>query len=118
MTTTVPNIQTLQTAIESRDADGVAAWYEADAVLTIADRDHPPATPQVYRGAEQIHRYYADVCSRNINHRVTDIVVDTSHLAFIQHCRYPDGNAVVCATVAELNGSLIHRQTVVQAWDA
>jgi len=117
-TKTTPDISTLSSAIVARDADGVLAWYRDDATLTIIDRDHPPAAPQVFSGAEQIAAYYRDICGRNMEHEVRDAVVTDGGLAYAQHCRYPDGTAVVCVTVATTVDGKIHSQTAVQAWDA
>jgi hypothetical protein len=117
-TPTAPDISTLSRAIEARDADGVLGWYEADATLTLFDRDHPPAAPLVFTGAEQIGAYYRDVCGRNIQHQVTDAVATDDGLAYTQRCRYPDGLEVVCVTVATTRAGKIHTQTAIQVWDS
>jgi SnoaL-like domain len=116
-TSTFP-ITGLSTAIEGRDADAIASWYAADAVLTVLDRDHPPTQPAVYRGAGQIQAYYRDVCGRNIKHQVRDAVATDSGFGFTQHCRYPDGLQVVCSTIAVTRDGKIHRQTAIQVWDS
>jgi hypothetical protein len=113
-----PDISNLGRAIESRDADGVLAWYAPDAVLTLLDRDHPPSAPLVFTGAEQIGAYYRDVCGRNIEHQVRDAVVTADGLGYTQHCRYPDGVGVVCTTVATLHDGRIRTQTAIQVWDS
>jgi ketosteroid isomerase-like protein len=112
------DISTLAKAIENRDAEGVLAWYRDDAVLTLIDRDHPPAAPLVFAGAEQIGTYYRDLCGRNIEHQVRDVVATADGLAYAQHCRYPEGAGVVCTTVATLRDGRIQTQTAVQAWDS
>jgi SnoaL-like domain len=112
------DIHALRTAIEARDADGVAAWYAPDAALTILDRDHPPAAPTVHRGLDAIRAYYQDICCRNVSHKVRDAVSTPEGFAFTQHCSYPDGTAVVCATVARTQGGKISSQTAVQVWDS
>src|SRR3954469_4957931 len=113
-----PDITGLGHAIESRAAGGGLAWFTADAPLPILDRDHPPAAPLVFTGTEQIGAYYRDVCGRNIEHEVRDAVITADGLAYTQHCRYPDGLAVVCATVATTRGGRIRTQTAIQAWDS
>ncbi len=118
MITTAPDTRALQHAIETRDAAGVLAWYTDDAVVTLVDRDHPPAAPQVFTGSAEIGTYYTDICGRNIEHTVDGMVVDAAGLAYLQRCRYPDGAQVTCATVALLTGGRISRQTIVQAWDS
>jgi hypothetical protein len=104
-------------AIESRNAEAIAARYAEDATLTLLDRDNRPSSPQVLNGRDDIAAYYRDVCGRNIQHQVRDAVSSPTGLAFAQHCRYPDGTKVVCATVAVVKDGLIVRQTAVQTWD-
>jgi hypothetical protein len=116
MTTT--QIHSLSHSIESRDADGILSWYDPNAVLTVLDRDHPPAAPLVFTGADEIGAYYRDVCGRNIQHDVRDAVATGDGLAYTQHCRYPDGARVICVTVATLRDEKIHTQTAVQVWDS
>jgi len=117
-TSAAVDIAALRTAIEARDADGVAAWYAPDASLTILDRDHPPAAPAVHRGLDAIRAYYQDICGRNVNHQVRDVVATPDGFAFTQHCSYPDGTAVLCATVARTQDGKIRSQTAVQVWDS
>jgi hypothetical protein len=117
-TQTTPDTGSLIRAIESRDADGVLAWYRADATLIVLDRDHPPAAPLVLSGIEQIGAYYRDVCGRDIHHEVRGALSTAQGLAYTQHCRYPDGAAVVCATIATTRGGKIHSQTAIQVWDS
>ena len=116
-TTSAPDITGLRAAIENRDADGISAWYAEDAVLTVLDRDHPPSAPGVHTGRAAIHAYYQDVCGRDIAHEVRDAIATADGLAFTQHCRYPDGTAVLCTTVAGVRGGKIRHQTAVQVWD-
>jgi ketosteroid isomerase-like protein len=112
------DLTSLVEAITSRDAAGVAAWYADDATLTLHDKDHPPAAPQVYAGREQIEAYFRDVCGRNVEHQVRDVVADGNGFAFAQDCRYPDGTAVVCVTVGAVQGDRIQHQTISQSWDS
>ena len=112
------DIGALSRAIESRDAEGVLARYADDAILTVLDRDHPPAAPLVFSGADQIGTYYRDVCGRNIKHEVRDAVATSDGLAYTQHCRYPDGLDVVCVTVATTRDGKIRTQTAIQVWDS
>jgi hypothetical protein len=79
---------------------------------------NPPAAPTTYRGLEEIGAYYRDICGRNIEHSVEDLVSTDDGLGYTQRCRYPDGTRVVCVTVARLVDGKITRQTAVQVWDA
>jgi hypothetical protein len=115
---TTPDIAGLSAAIEARDAAGILTWYAEDASLSVLDRDHPPAAPAVYQGLDAIGAYYREVCGRNIAHQVRDAVATADGLGFTQHCSYPDGATVLCATIATVRAGKIHRQTAVQVWDA
>jgi ketosteroid isomerase-like protein len=115
---TTIDLSALSKAIETRDADGLLAWYADDATLTVLDKDHPPAAPLVFAGTGAIGAYYHDVCSRNIEHEVRDALNTADGLAYTQHCRYPDGTAVVCATVATTRDGRIKSQTAIQVWDS
>ena len=121
MTTTATNSSldtaALVSAVEHRDADVITALYAADATVTIVDRDHPPASPWVLSGREEIGSYFRDICGRNIDHTVSKLVADAGGLGFEQHCRYPEGNRVICVAVATVEGGLITRQTIAQSWD-
>jgi ketosteroid isomerase-like protein len=115
---TTIDLSALSKAIEARNADGVLAWYADDATLTVLDKDHPPATPLVLAGTDAIGAYYRDVCSRNIEHEVRDALSTADGLAYTQQCHYPDGTAVVCATVATTRDGRIKNQTAIQVWDS
>jgi hypothetical protein len=121
MTTTTNSapvdVDALRRAIEGRDADGVLAAYGPDSTLTLLDRDHPPSAPLVHTGLDAIGRYYRDICGRNIEHSVRSVVATADGLGYTQHCRYPDGTAVVCVTVATVRAGRIQDQTAIQVWD-
>ena len=112
------DVTNLGSAIESRDAEGILSWYADDATLTVFDQNHPPAAPARYQGLEEIGAYYRDVCGRNIDHQVRDAIGTATGLAFTQHCTYPDGNGVLCSSVAVLKNGKITQQTAVQVWDS
>jgi hypothetical protein len=116
-TTSRSDTTALLDAIVRRDADAVTGWYAADATISIVDRDHPPASPQVIAGRDAISTYFHEICGRNIDHTVPVVVADAGGLAFEQHCRYPEGTLVVCVTVATVVDGLITRQTIAQSWD-
>ena len=104
-------------AIEGRDAETLSGLYAADATISIVDRDHPPADPQVLSGRAEIEAYFRDICGRNIDHTVPQLVADAHGVAFEQHCRYPEGNRVVCVAVARVDDGRITSQTIAQSWD-
>jgi SnoaL-like domain len=104
-------------AIEERDATKQLAAYAEDAEVTLVDQAARPSSPRVLRGKDEIRGWIEDVCGRDMTHRVGPSVQDASGAAFTETCRYPDGTAVLCATVLELDGGRIARQVGVQAWD-
>ncbi|MFL5825106.1 MAG: nuclear transport factor 2 family protein [Thermoleophilaceae bacterium] len=108
----------LRRAIEERDSQALTRLYADDAVVSIVDRDNPPSNPTVVRGREAIGAYFAELCGRDITHKVDPIVQQDETAAFEQHCQYPDGSRVLCIGVLELSDGLIARQTGLQAWDA
>jgi ketosteroid isomerase-like protein len=111
------NAEAFRRGIEERDAATLLALYAPDAELQVVDRNDQPSKPKVIRGRAAIGDYYADVCGRDMAHHVERLVVGGDGAAFIQSCRYPDGAAVRCVAVLDLDGGLITRQSGVQAWD-
>jgi len=112
------SLPALSRAIETRDSKAMRAFYADDARVRIIDRDHPPSRPLEIAGAKAIGAYFDDVCGRTMTHKVENGCVSADRLAFTQACAYPDGARVFCSAMAELNGGVIARQTIVQAWDA
>ncbi len=104
-------------AVEERDSDTQVAMYAPDATVTIADRITQPGSPRVLSGLEEIRAWIEDVDGRDMTHRVLHSVSDEHGGAFAEACQYRDGTNVLCATVFELDGGSISRQTIVQAWD-
>ena len=107
----------LKRAVEGRKADALAAMYADDAVLHVIDRDNPPSAPRKLHGKQAIAEYHADVCGRDMTHKIESGVATGNRLAFTQSCAYPDGTKVFCSAMVELKGGKIAQQTVVQAWD-
>jgi ketosteroid isomerase-like protein len=118
ITPTTDDLAAFAAAVETRDADALLAWYAPDVTMTLLDRDHPPTAPHVFEGVDAVGTYLRDVCGRNIEHQVSDLLATADGLAFVQRCRYPDGTGVVCTSVAALHEGRIRRQTTVQVWDA
>jgi len=104
-------------ATEERDASTQVSMYSQDATVTVADRINQPSSPRVIRGREQIKGWIEEVTGRDMTHAVQHTVEDEAGAAYTVACRYPDGTNVLCATVLELQGGSIARQTVLQVWD-
>jgi ketosteroid isomerase-like protein len=116
-TTTTFDLGQLADAIEARDAARQTELYAPDATVTISDRLSQPGAPRVIQEREAIASWIKDTCAREMTHSVGGRVQDDGGAAFVVKCQYADGTNVVCATVLELAGGLIVKQTVVQAWD-
>lgn len=116
-TTATFDLDRFARAAEERDASTQLSMYAPSAVVTVVDKVSPPGSPRVLRTPEQIESWLKDTYSRDMKHSVQHRVRDESGAAYTQACRYPDGTNVLCATVIELDGEAISRQTVVQAWD-
>ena len=115
--TTTFDLDRFARAAQERDASTQLSMYGADATVTIADKVAQPGSPRVLHGHEEIEAWLQDTYSRDMTHSVGHRVKDEAGAAYTQACRYADGTNVLCATVIELDGGLITRQTVVQAWD-
>ncbi|MCW3063145.1 MAG: nuclear transport factor 2 family protein [Solirubrobacterales bacterium] len=112
------DLDALRRAVEERDAAAQASNYAEDAVVESVDHEHPPSRPLTLRGREQIAAHLADVCARDMTHRVIGAVGDDEHAAYQVACEYPDGTRVLCSTLVELRDGRIVRERWVQAWDS
>jgi ketosteroid isomerase-like protein len=116
--TTTFDAAALKRAIENRDAEALLGLYADDAVVEVADHEHPPAAPSRAAGKDALRAVFADVYGRDMTHRVGPIAVDGESVGYIVRCAYPDGTRVLCSAVAELRDGRIARETGVQAWDS
>jgi ketosteroid isomerase-like protein len=109
--------EALRRGIEERDAATLLGLYAQDAELHVMDRNDQPSHPNIVRGRAAIGEYFADVCGRDMTHKLERLVVTGDNAAFIQDCSYPSGARVRCVAVLDLKDGLITRQSGVQAWD-
>jgi hypothetical protein len=109
--------EALRRSIEERDAATLLSLYAEDAELHVVDSRDQPSHPKIIRGRAAIGEYYADVCGRDMTHKIERLVVGETGAAFVQACQYPSGARVMCAAVLDLSGGLITRLSGVQAWD-
>jgi hypothetical protein len=116
-TTTNFDLERFARAAQERDASTQLSMYGPGAEVTIADKISQPGSPRVLRTREEIKSWLEDMYGRDMTHSVKHRVKDETGAAYTQACRYPDGTNVLCATVIELDGGTIARQTVVQVWD-
>jgi ketosteroid isomerase-like protein len=111
------DFEALRRAIEQSDADSLTNFYAEDAEVLTVNRNTTPSSPQVLRGKEAITEYLADVCGRDMTHRVENEVVGQDRIAFNEACEYPDGLRVLGAVTLEVRNGEIVRQVNVEAWD-
>ena len=111
------DFEALSRAIEQSDADSLTSFYAEEAEMITVNRNTTPSSPQVLRGKEAIAEYLADVCGRDMTHRIENEVVGEDRAAFNWACEYPDGTKVLAAETVELRDGMIVRQVSVQAWD-
>lgn len=104
-------------AIEGRDPESQVIAFSADAELTVIDHEHPPSNPLVLRGADALRAHFADVCARDMTHKVTTATAADDRLTVELTCRYTDGTQVACLSVSGLAEGRISWQRGVQAWD-
>jgi ketosteroid isomerase-like protein len=109
--------EALRRGIEERDAATLLHLYAEDAELHVVDRNDQPSHPKIVRGRAAIGEYFADVCGRDMTHRIERLVIGDGTAAFVQACQYPGGGRVLCLAVLDLQDGLIVRQSGVQAWD-
>jgi len=109
--------EALRRSIEERDAATLLGLYAEDAELHVVDRTDQPSHPKIIRGRAAIGEYYADVCGRDMTHKIERLVVGDDGAAFVQACQYPSGARVLCTAVLDLEDGLITRLSGVQAWD-
>ena len=109
--------QALRRGIEERDAGTLLGLFAEDAELRITDHIDQPSKPKVIRGREAIGAYLADIFGRDMTHTLERLVVSDDGAAFVQACRYPGGERVLCTAVLDLRDGMITRESCVQAWD-
>ena len=117
-TTATFDTEALRRAEESADAEGLLALIADDAVIESVDSEHPPSSPLVLRGKDEIGAFLRDVSSRDMKHRVDGLVQQGDTVAFTVHCEYPDGTRVLSMASARIVDGKIVRQTNLQAWDS
>jgi hypothetical protein len=80
--------------------------------------DRGASEPRVTSGKPAIEAELRDVFARDMTHEVRDMVAGDGRLAYMVHCRYPDGTRVVGSVICELDDAgRITRMTQVVTWD-
>ena len=107
----------LKRALERSDAKSLLELYADNATMKIVDRNRPPSSPMVVAGKNNIDAFWREVCSREMSHEVTQEVLGSDRISFIEECLYPDGCRVLSAMMLHLRGGRIVEHVTVQAWD-
>ena len=117
-TTASFDLPALRRGIEQRDAEALLRLYANDAEVVEVSKINPPSSPAVLRGKEAIREHLIDVCGREMTHELERVVVGERNASFTEACRYPDGTAVLCTAMLDLDADgRITRQIAVTAWD-
>jgi hypothetical protein len=111
------DVQELTRALEQSQATVLRELYVDDATMKIIDRDRPPSKPLVIEGKARIAEFWQDVCSRDMSHKVTNVVAGEGGVSFVEECLYPDGCRVMSAMTLKLRDGRISEHLTVQAWD-
>ena len=111
------DLSVVRSAIEGSDARSISALYSPNATIRIVDRDHPPGQPLEIQGIEAITSFYEEISLRPITHVIDQGIESHDRIAFTERCLYPNGSAVLCMSMLELDEGRIARQLCVQAWD-
>lgn len=109
--------ETLKRGLEERDAALAASVYAEDVEFIIVNRNYPPSNPLLRKGRAAVLAMYQDICSREMMHKVTSIVVGPAGFAIRESCQYPDGARVLGHVIAEMRDGKIVRQFNVDCWD-
>ena len=111
------DVHHLARALEQSQAGVLRDLYTDDATMKIVDRDRPPSKPMIIEGQEKIAEFWRDVCSRDMTHKVTNIIAGEGGVSFVEECLYPDGCRVMSAMTLKLRDGRISEHITVQAWD-
>jgi SnoaL-like domain len=113
------DVEALRRGIEERDASSMRGLYTDTAQLTLVDQRDQPSHPHQITGTGAIGEFLDELCSRDIEHHLDQVVVspDGSHAAYLERCTYPDGTKVLSTSMLDLRDGRITSQTSLQAWD-
>ena len=111
------DVQRLARALEQSEAEVLRDLYTDDATMKIVDRDRTPSKPMLIAGRENIAAFWRDVCSREMTHKVTNVIAAEGGVSFVEECLYPDGCRVLSAMTCKLTDGRISEHITVQAWD-
>jgi hypothetical protein len=113
------DVEALRRGVEERDAATMRSLYAENAQMTLVDQRDQPSHPHLIAGTSAIGEFLDELCSRDMEHRLEQVVVsaDGSHASYLERCRYPDGTTVLATSMLDLRDGRITSQTSLQAWD-
>ncbi|MDX3521845.1 nuclear transport factor 2 family protein [Streptomyces scabiei] len=111
------DVEALRRGTEEANAATLTSLYADDAEIRVVDRNTQPSHPKVLHGRDAIAAMYDDVCSREMTHKVEQVLVQGDQVALTESCEYPDGVRVWASSMISLRDGKIVDHTMVQAWD-
>ncbi|WEH13882.1 nuclear transport factor 2 family protein [Streptomyces sp. VNUA24] len=111
------DVEALRRGTEEANAATLTSLYADDAEIRVVDRNTQPSHPKVLHGRDAIAAMYDDVCSREMTHKVEQVLVQGDQVALTESCEYPDGVRVWASSMISLRDGKIIDHTMVQAWD-
>ena len=98
----------------------VLAWvgyFAEDAQWIEYKHSHPPRSPRVMTGREEIRRFLNGVKASGVTLSVEDEIVGENRSAFRVWCTLDDGRRIVEHVIIDHSHGQITRQVDVEAWD-
>lgn len=101
----------LRDATEHKDPEALLGFYAEDAELRVENAAIPGGKAFELAGRAQIERYLKAICDQEVGRAVRgEAVYGQRSVAFVETCRYSDGDLVYVRTTLEVEGGLIRRQ--------
>jgi len=107
----------LRRGIEGQEPTALLSLYADDAEIRVVDHNTQPSHPKVMHGRSEIARMLEDIYSRDMTHKLEQVVIQGDQAAFTESCEYPDGVKVLASSTLELRDGKIVGHTLLQAWD-
>jgi ketosteroid isomerase-like protein len=104
-------------AVETRDADRWAGFYDDDAEWLEYRHSNPPRAPNVMRGRKVIDTFIRGVSSSPLGLTIEHEVLDDRRAGFTLVVTREDGRRIVENVILEHRDGRIVRQIDVEAWD-
>ena len=107
----------IREGLHKRDPAMLGGVYADDVEYTIINRNNPPSKRLVLRGRKAVQEMFAELCAREMSHKVMNPVAGANAIAYSIHCSYPDGCNVVGLYNATLRDGRIVSEISVDCWD-